>query len=106
HYVSALCSTGSVVNVSINSEAYNYFEKAYPNEKITPGRIIRFYEENNQVLEFGPVAMFKTPEKATVADLAEKTPEIMPPQNNRALCPTTRLFGWTPAKEQDGGPKD
>ena len=68
------------------------------------GQIV-YYEtdRSGQVTEFGPVAMFKSAENTSLRDLViNTTPSVLYPHSSDALCPATRLFGWTPEDEQSG----
>jgi len=61
-----------------------------------------FYEtdHNGEILEFGPVAVFKSAENSSLCELIEGTnPSILYPQSSSELCPATRLFGWVPENE-------
>jgi len=73
-------------------------------EEPKPGQIV-YYEtdRSGQVTEFGPVAMFKSAERASLSELVTNTtPSVLYPQSADKLCPATRLFGWTPEDEKSG----
>jgi len=104
HYIAALCPTGKSLTVTDEVIKQNYRDA---NEGVlpTPGDIVRYYEENGELVEFGPVAMFKTPEQATVREIAEQeqTYYLLPRTANNNLCPASRLFGWTPEEDSQQG---
>lgn len=53
---------------------------------------------NGSVTEFGPVAMFKSAEKASLKEVVDThSPHVLPPETSAELCPATRLYGWTPS---------
>lgn len=100
HYIAALYKEGSPL--SIADEAVEDYKRAN-GEKPSVGQIVRYYGENGRVVEFGPAAMFKTPERATVAEIAKQTPPLQPCRSNTNLCPASRLFGWTPEDATPSG---
>jgi CRISPR-associated protein (TIGR03986 family) len=102
HYITALYPTAG--KRSVTDEAKGNYRDVNAGNLPNPGDIVRYYEENGEVVEFGPVAMFKTPELATVREIAQQTPALVPCQGNNSLCPACRLFGWT--SEEDIGQGD
>ena len=97
HYISILIETPDLVPVA--SEALEYYRHAHPTAREpVVGDIVRYYATGGHVVELGPCAMFKTPEEASVTDVAERTREIFLPTSAQRLCPSSRLFGWTPSE--------
>lgn len=94
HYIAGLYPTRGSLRVT--DEAKQNYKEANEGRLPDAGNIVRYYEDSGQVMEFGPVAMFKTPEQATVREIAEQTPHLLPCWANTDLCLTSRLFGWTP----------
>ncbi len=98
NYLAALYPTGKKYNVP--EKVYKNYQLANKPASPNPGDIVRFRSEGQNVVEFGPVAMFKTPEQATVKEITARTTSILPCQTNIALCTASRLFGWTPENEK------
>lgn len=98
HYIAALYPSGGRP-LLVREEARQAYRDTNDGKLPQPGDIVRYYERGGQVVEFGPVAMFKTPEQATVKEIAEQTPHILRCEANDKLCPASRLFGWTPEDE-------
>lgn len=99
HYVTALIvPPTATLGLTVSDDAIESFERAYVRKPILD-EIVRYFEDGGGVAEFGPVGMYKTPENNTVKELAATTPHILPRKKNTALCPASRLFGWTPDKE-------
>ncbi|MCD6101020.1 MAG: TIGR03986 family CRISPR-associated RAMP protein [Candidatus Marinimicrobia bacterium] len=68
-----------------------------------PGEIV-FYEQDRttgRVIEFGPVAMFKSAENESLETLLQDIDQYSYPQSADSLCPATRLFGWTPEEREE-----
>ena len=105
HYVAGLCPQGPPIRVAPAAKEDYLAANPKPGHLPRPGDIVRYYAESGTVVEFGPVAMFKTPERASVLDIARQTPGLLPPRGNQQLDPAGRLFGWTPEgkslKEED-----
>lgn len=67
---------------------------------------IVYYEtdqQNHQVIEFGPAAVFKSAEPHSSQRLFRQVSQFAYPTSRDRLCPATRLFGWTPEAEDEGG---
>lgn len=67
---------------------------------------IVYYEtdqQSNQVIEFGPAAVFKSAEPHSSQRLFRQVSQFAYPTSRDRLCPATRLFGWTPEAENEGG---
>lgn len=62
--------------------------------------IVYYETDQNGVREFGPVAMFKSIESNTLAELIDRVRQYVYPASAHSLCPATRLFGWAPESEQ------
>ncbi|MCL0065554.1 TIGR03986 family CRISPR-associated RAMP protein [Dehalococcoidia bacterium] len=101
HYIAALYSTGR--RLSVPDDAKRDYRDANQGVLPNPNDIVRYYEADRKVVEFGPVAMFKTPEQSTVREIAEQTHHLMPRKANNKLCPASRLFGWTPEDDSQQG---
>ena len=101
HYLAVLYPAPGSKPLVIANEAISSYQGAYGENLPGPDQIVRYYEDGGQVMEVGPAAMFKTPENASVDDLARRTRHLLPPTTNAKLCPATRLFGWTPAGGDD-----
>lgn len=99
HYVHVLFPTGKFLTVL--DPVIQQYKDANGGEAPPVDRFIRYYAQDSEVLEIGPSAIFRTPERATVKDLAEKTPHIIPCKSTDRLCPASRLFGWSPARDEN-----
>lgn len=104
HYVFGLYKGSGLREVA--DEAKANYKIANKGELPEPGDIVRYYAVKDstgkfKVVEFGPVAMYKTAEKASVKDIAKKSGNLQPCRSNEELCPASRLFGWTP-ESSDG----
>lgn len=101
HYITALLPQSGRVLVSEKAIAdfrsVNSLRNGTPVATLPdPGEIVRYLygEESKEVAEFGRPGLYKTLEEASVADLADVTPEIKPERKNTVLSPASRLFGW------------
>jgi hypothetical protein len=103
HYVAALYLTGMTYTVPYPDDIERDYRAANKNRALKPGDIVRFRAIDTTVVELGPVAMFKTLERATIQEIAEQTRHLLPCIANNYLCPASRLFGWTPENAQGEG---
>ena len=105
HYVTGLLPQSGRIPVSDaaieNFRSVNALADGSPGTALPEqGEIVRYYSVRDDkgaesVLEFGRQGFFKTAEQASIADLADVTPETQPERKNTALSPASRLFGWS-----------
>ncbi|MBI4650845.1 TIGR03986 family CRISPR-associated RAMP protein [Candidatus Desantisbacteria bacterium] len=90
------------------SNAYSVSTKDYIDiyGQLENGQVV-YYEkkdgesiDDKSILEFGPVSMFKSAENASLKEILPKQ-IINSKLDEKHLCSASRLFGWTPEKDEN-----
>ncbi len=93
--------------IDIEDEVLQDYIDVNKNENPIDNQVVYFERDRSgNIIEFGPVAMFKSAEDKSLEEITDtdRLSQIHYPDSTDKLCPATRLFGWTPKdKTQEQG---